>query len=82
VHELLGAAIEYTLRVVTPALPVDQVVTGGDRALVRQVLEDPRLRTVALVPRGPHLDMPDPRRDTIQRLPELLTTVRIDLIDP
>jgi hypothetical protein len=49
---------------------------------VDEVLADPRLRPLAPLPRGPHLDVPDPRRDVVTSLPERLSTLRIDLIDP
>ena len=80
--ELVDAAAAYAQDVVLPRLPVDFVVTGGDRTLVQQVLADQRLKALREVPAGPHLAVPDPRRDVIASLPELLMTVRIDLIDP
>lgn len=80
--ELVEAAAAYVQEVVIPRLPVDYLVTGGDRALVQQVLTDPRLKALADLPRGPHLAVTDPRKDVIASLPELLTTVRIDLVDP
>ena len=82
VHELVDAAVDYAARVIAPALPVDYIATGGDRALVEEVLADTRLRSLAAIPRGPHLDVPDPRRDVITSLPERLSTLRIDLVDP
>ena len=82
VHELVDAAVGYVARVVIPTLPVDYIATGGDRPLVDAVLDDPRLRPLVGVPRGPHLDIPDPRRDVVESLPERLSTVSIDLIDP
>ena len=82
VHELVDAAVGYAARVILPALPVDYLCTGGDRPLVEAVLDDPRLRRLEGIARGPHLDVPDPRRDVIDSLPERLSTVRIDLIDP
>lgn len=80
--ELVDAAAAYAQDVILPRLPVTYLVTGGDRALVQQVLADPRLKPLADLPRGPHLAIPDPRRDVVSALPELLTTVRIDLVDP
>jgi hypothetical protein len=80
--ELVEAAVDYAVRVILPALPVEYVVTGGDRPLVEQALADPRLRVLARLPRGPHLDVPDPRRDVVAALPEKLSSARIDLIDP
>lgn len=82
VHELIEAAVDYAVRVIIPALPLDYLATGGDRSLVDETLEHPRLRTFATVPRGPHLDVPDPRRDVVTSLPERLSTLRIDLVDP
>jgi hypothetical protein len=80
--ELADAAVGYVAEQVLPYLPVVYVVTGGDRALVEQVLGDPRLRALAGVPRGPHIDVPDPRKDVVASLPERLATARIDLLDP
>ena len=74
--------MDYAARVIAPALPVDYIATGGDRPLVEEVLADTRLRSLAAIPRGPHLDVPDPRRDVITSLPERLSTLRIDLVDP
>lgn len=82
VHELVDAAVDYVARVIVPALPVDYLATGGDKPLVEEVLADTRLRSLAAIPRGPHLDVPDPRRDVITSLPERLSTLRIDLVDP
>lgn len=81
-NELVDAAAAYATEIVLPRLPVDSLVTGGDRALVQQVLADPRLRPLQAIPRGPHLAVPDPRRDVVASLPELLTSVRVDLVDP
>lgn len=82
VNELVDAAGDYVARVVIPVLPVDYLATGGDRPLVDAVLGDPRLRALQAVARGPHLDVPDPRRDVVESLPERLSTVHIELIDP
>ena len=82
VHELLDAAISYAVRVILPGLPVEFLATGGDRALVEEALKDQRLRALSALTRGLHLPMTDPRRSTLRELPELLTAVRIDLVDP
>ena len=82
VQELVDAAVDYVARTVVPGLPVEYLATGGDRPLVDEVLADPRLRLLAPLPLGPHLDVPDPRRDVVTSLPERLSTLRIDLIDP
>lgn len=82
VHELVDAAVGYVVRVVLPELPVAYLATGGDRPLVEAVLADSRLRPLRDAARGPHLDVPDPRRDVVDSLPERLSTVSIELIDP
>jgi hypothetical protein len=82
VQELVDAAVDYVARTIVPGLPVEYLATGGDRPLVDEVLADSRLRLLAALPRGPHLDVPDPRRDVVTSLPERLSTLRIDLIDP
>lgn len=82
VHELVEAAVGYAMRVILPCLPVEYVATGGDRLLIDDMLADPRLRSLAALPRGPHLDVPDPRRDVVDSLPERLGTLRVDLVDP
>jgi len=82
VNELVDAATEYAVRIILPALPVQRLATGGDRPLLDDVLRDPRLRSVAALPRGPHLAISDPRKATVTELPALLSSVRIDLVDP
>ena len=81
-NELVDAAVDYAARVIVPALPIDYLVTGGDRPLIDQALADPRIRALAALPRGPHVEIQDPTRAVVATLPERLTTVRIDLIDP
>lgn len=46
---------------------LDAVVTGGDRAAVEQVLQDPRLRDLPVT--GRLLDVPDPRLSVLQSVP-------------
>jgi hypothetical protein len=82
VHELVDAAVGYVVRTVLPGLPADYLATGGDRPLIDAALDDPRLKPLRALPRGPHLDVPDPRRDVVASLPERLSTVTITLIDP
>lgn len=91
--ELVDAAAARAGEVILPALggaegssqptpAIEYVVTGGDRALVQQVLADPALRPLQGILAGPHLAVPDPRREVIDGLPEQLSQVRIDLLDP
>lgn len=80
--ELVGAAAQAAERVLLPALPVDRLVTGGDRPLVDRVLERPPLRMLAALPRGAHLQVGDPRAATVAELPDLLTRVPVLLDQP
>ena len=80
--ELVGAAIDYAIDVVLPHLPVNCLVTGGDRPLLDAALAEPRLRPLADLPAGPHLAIGNPDRSMIAELPRLLTDVRIEVNDP
>jgi hypothetical protein len=63
--ELVRAVTEHTLRIL-PTGSVAGVVVGGDRALVRAVLDDPRLAHLDAVPRRELYDLPDPRRAVLE----------------
>jgi peptide subunit release factor 1 (eRF1) len=57
---------------------LEAVVTGGDRRALARVLADPRLAALRpLVLAAPVLDVPDPRREVLERAPEqfLATTL-------
>jgi hypothetical protein len=58
------------------------LVVGGDRALVAQVLADSRLRALADLPRRAFYDLPDPRRDVLERAVQRGRSVRIHLVEP
>lgn len=59
---LVTSATAHAAGVLAPQAAASNVlVVGGDRALVEEVLADPRLRAVAALPRSPLLDVPDPR---------------------
>jgi hypothetical protein len=62
--ELVRAVAEHAGRL----LPRDVtgVVLGGDRALVRSVLADPRLAWLAQLPARELYDLPDPRRSVLE----------------
>jgi hypothetical protein len=79
--ELAGAAADVAARLLLEP-PARWLVTGGDRPLVEQVLADPRLHSLAGLPRGQHLAIGDPSGQLVRSLPELLTRVRITLVDP
>ena len=78
---LVGSAADVAARLLLEP-PSDTVATGGDRPLVDRVLADPRLRALAALPRGPHLQVGDPRSDVVRTLPDLLTRVAVTLAEP
>jgi len=57
---LVGSVVEHAQRVVL-ASPTDALVVGGDKALVRDVLADPRLARLTGLPRRELFDLPDPK---------------------
>ncbi len=60
-------------------IELDGLVGAGDRALVESVLADPRLRALAALPRGPLLDVPDPRSDVLAAAAQRVRDVRVHL---
>jgi hypothetical protein len=76
--ELAGATADVAARLLLDPLP-DAVATGGDRPLVDRVLADPRLHALAALPRGPHLQIGDPKAETVRALPDMLTRVTVAL---
>ena len=78
---LVGSVIEHTVRVVL-ARPIDALVVGGDKALVRDVLTDARLVRVAELPRRELFDLPDPRLVVLQQALRRGRAVRITLTEP
>jgi hypothetical protein len=80
--ELVGACAEVARRLLLPALPADAVVTGGDRRLLERVLADPGLTALRALPRGPHLDVGDPREAVLREVADRVHSVRIDLAEP
>jgi hypothetical protein len=79
--ELVGSVIRTAVRLLA-AERLDALVTGGDHPLVDRVLAEPKLATVAGLPRGSHLPVGDPRIDLVRELPRLLQQVRIRLTEP
>ena len=67
------AAAEHAARI----LRSGPVVTGGDRAAVAEVLADPRLRGMSVV--EPWLDVPDPRRQVLDRAIADAASIRVDV---
>jgi hypothetical protein len=57
------------------------LVVGGDRTLVGEVLDDSRLRALSGLRRRELYDLPDPRRDVLERAVERGRAVRVTLTD-
>jgi Actinobacteria/chloroflexi VLRF1 release factor len=78
----LSTAADVAAAVLLPHLRrLDGLVAGGDRASVATVLDDPRLVALRDLPRGPHLDVPDPRLVVLQRAGRQFRAVRIRVVD-
>lgn len=75
-EELALACLGVAERLLLPA-DAELLATGGDRPLVDRVVEDPRLRALAALPRGPHLAVGDPRSDVVRAVPDLLRRVSV-----
>jgi len=61
---------------------VDGFVVGGDRALVRQVVEHPLLGRLAALPRREIYDLPDPRLKVLQDTLRRGRVIRIRVSEP
>jgi hypothetical protein len=78
-----GAAAETAARILLPPAPdLEGLVTGGDRAAVRSVLDDARLQRLAALPQGRFLAVPDPRLRVLEDAVRRSRSVAIDVHDP
>jgi hypothetical protein len=81
-REAAGAAADTAFRIlVTEAPTLDAVVTGGDRAMVRAVLEDARLKVLELLVQDRFLNVPDPKRAVLETAVSSALSVPIHLSD-
>jgi hypothetical protein len=78
--ELVRAVTEHTLRIL-PSGSVEGLVVGGDKALVRAVLDDPRLAHLDGLPRRDLYDLPDPRRAVLEEALKRARAVRVTIED-
>jgi hypothetical protein len=78
--ELVRAVAEHTLRILPRGIPAGLVV-GGDKALVRAVLDDPRLEHLDALPRRELYDLPDPRRGVLEEALKRGRAVRVTIED-
>ncbi|MGN6245424.1 MAG: acVLRF1 family peptidyl-tRNA hydrolase [Motilibacteraceae bacterium] len=80
-REAVQAAAEPAARVLLPhAGELVAVVTGGDRTLVADVLEDPRLAPLRPLVAERFLDVADPKRDVLEQAAARARCVLIHLL--
>jgi hypothetical protein len=78
--ELTRAVAEHAVRTLASGGPRGLVV-GGDRALVRTVMEDPRLAHLLGLPRRELYDLPDPRRSVLEDAVRRGRAVRVTIAE-
>ncbi len=78
--ELVRAVADHTLRIL-PRGSATGLVVGGDKALVRAVLDDPRLAHLDALPHRDLYDLPDPRRAVLEDALKRGRAVRITIED-
>jgi hypothetical protein len=78
---LVVSVIEHARRIVL-ASPTAALIVGGDKSLVRDVLADPRLASLAKLPRRELFDLPDPRLVVLKQALRRGRAVRITLCEP
>ena len=79
--ELVRAVAEHAARILARHTGPNGLVVGGDRALVRDVLEDPRLAHLTTLPRRELYDLPDPRRAVLEEALRRGRSVRVTIED-
>ena len=77
-----GSRDDELARLLSSEPALSGLVLGGDRALLSAVLDDPRLRPVAALPRVELPDVPEPRRATLVEVARRYREVRIRLTEP
>lgn len=78
--ELVRAVTEHFVRIVPAGIPTGLVV-GGDRTLVGEVLDDPRLAWLGELPRREFADIGDPRRAVLDEVVRRARSVRVSIDD-
>jgi hypothetical protein len=79
--EVVERARERVVQILLGA-GVTGIGVGGDRALVAQLLEDPRLAPLRELPRRELYDLPDPTRQVLQTALTRTVAVRVSIVDP
>ena len=78
--ELVRAVAEHAARILPRGTPHGLVV-GGDKAMVRAVLDDARLAHLGDLPRRELYDLPDPRRSVLEEALRRGRAVRVSVQD-
>lgn len=79
---LVGAVQDHLSRLrAQVATSLQAVATGGDRALVADVLDDPRLSDLARLPSRDYPALPDPRRAVLDDVVRRVTAYEITIDD-
>lgn len=81
-RESTDAAADHAARLLLPESALSGLVVGGDRALLTAILDEPRLRRLAALPRVELPDVPEPRRATLLDVARRYREVRIRLTEP
>jgi hypothetical protein len=80
---VVGAAADTAARVLLPhAQGLAALFTGGDRALVDEVLADRRLAPLAALRREPALDVGEPTKAVLLTTPEQFRAVHVVIREP
>ena len=79
--ELVRAVAAHSARLLALDHAPQGLVVGGDRSLVRDVLEDPRLAHLLDLPRRELYDLPDPRRSVLEEALRRGRAVRVTIED-
>ena len=80
---VVTAAVETAARVLLPhAGTVEALFTGGDRGLVDDVLDDPRLAPLAALRRDPALDVGEPTKAVLLETPKQFRAVGVHIVEP
>ena len=74
----LEQAADTAARVILPhRRDLEALVLGGDRAALREVMEDPRLRPLRPLIAEPVLEVPEPRLKVLEATPEQFLATRL-----
>lgn len=78
--ELVRAVTEHFVRIVPAGIP-EGLIVGGDKTLVREVLDDARTAFVGELPRREFFDIGDPRRAVLDEVVRRARAVQVTIDD-